>query len=369
MFDLYLLNRTVSVIESCILVDGLISSVYFLGHYFLYLTVDKFTDNVNKKEDDNQLKLDKLQNTIIEKCRNLYTLNILDRYISYSVVYASVSFMCYMLYMFSCDTYTYRHVFIVLAFPPVQNKIIAYYNNIYETYCMHKMRFIRYTLSKYITRLVSGLHNDIVKIKNYNILLLYQCVSIDYAVDFCKSYVFVYTMCLLRSFSTTYYIYKSIKVAYYYKYGYNFNLLQEKDALYIVNVIVSEKRWSDLVKLDVVNAIYTLLKPKPWTLNSLFIEVLKLGSIWTIISVLKISSIYVHILFGICYLYFNCSLFELYKLFCVGLQLYYNVNDLLICVTYVLYAAVYEIINDVSFYAYHRKSIGNAIESVKKKAN
>lgn len=312
------------LLESCILFDGLINACNFVFNWIS--TPDK--------------------KTIVEKCNKLYKIGIVERYLVYCLFY-----------IVSIILGKSSYILIVLVIPHIQNKIV-----IFDKYYNYKEIFIKYTVSKYIIYFLSTLHDSIIDIQNYHLFIIYNCISFDYIFEFVKSYTLISVLSILRTYESTYYYYKAIKLAYYYNCGYLFNVISVNDSVYIINAVINEKQWVHVYKIEVVNAIYTLINNKiSLTYNNIYIYFLQLSSVWSIVSLLKVVPVWLSqiSLIIFCLLKFKRSI-KKSSIILIG---FYCITNELIITSLIFYNdIIIYLLEDLYFYIYNANNIQKVIE-------
>jgi len=267
-------KRSVDVFEMLVLADGIIGALKFIKEYFVYKLSPRYSSN----------QIVKRQIELVSRYRNLYRMNIAMRYILYIILNA-------ISYVSPLPKYSV----LIFTIPDLQNVILRCTIGIYylENIEQATVIFTKYFASKIIIQSIQSIHPKIDEIKNYHIFILYQSVSIDYILDFIKSYVLIYCLYFLRNSPVTYYYYKAIKLAYYYNTGFLFNIVETDDAVYLINAVIHDKKWKNISQIEIVNAFYSLTFNLS-TSNQYYtflIYVLKFLSLWSLISFVKILSI------------------------------------------------------------------------------
>lgn len=324
----------VTLMESLLLCDGLICSLIFIKN----TTILNLMTNLSN---------DKIQQTnfihkkMIEKYNNIYILDVFDRYLLYLVL--------------TCLTVSLpqntRFYLSILALPIIQNSIfkIPYINKKLKRYVKNKEIFLKYSLSKLTVNFIEQLHISIVPIPNYHIFIIYNTLSLSFLVDICKNVLFLTLLYILRN--NAYIYYKSVKLIYYNNVGFLFNIIPIKDACYLINVVIKEKRWYQLNKIEVINAFYTLIlnKYNLLVLNSEVIDIklelqlimCKIFSLYTVVSLVKtIYNNVTSLCFIILMLFFTLFYITSQKarksklqiIIIINLLIIFNINDLIITV-------------------------------------
>ncbi|NBP02799.1 MAG: hypothetical protein EBU90_22315 [Proteobacteria bacterium] len=380
------LVRTVPMLEMMVILDGAVSAIAFAKEYLLYKVSEARVE---------QHKQTEYKQEVIKRCNQTYVLGMIERYMMYSCIH-----LCYVCVSniislggvgWDNNNYWYNTVMtgvyimgMGVVVPRVQNRIakLPWVDRSIRRYNQDKETFLRYSLSKSIISSIQTLHPGIQEIKNYHIFILYSQVGVDYAWEFVKSYGFIYLLNLLRNWESTYYYYKAIKFAYYYNTGYMFNTLTNRDSVYIINVIVSEKRWRDLAKIEVVNAFYSLVSSKftdnqvhYWT--EIQLCMLKIFMVWSIVCVLKLFSVYINTITLIMYLlvlWYSLDTMtigsnktidvvkQVFSAVIVYLLIVLNVNDIIISFVFIGNKVLYYICEETCFYMKNRQDIQKVVE-------
>jgi hypothetical protein len=344
--------RPVPLLEAMIVSDGVINSIKF-GIEYIYYKIQE----VKSKDNDN------LKQILITKYNSLYEIQCMDRYILYCIVYGIYSFVDWNL----CDQHIkdlHYVVYLLLTLPVIQNKILANIKDYYDVYCESKLIFVRYSCSKLIISSIENLDNGIKPIQNYQIFILYKYLSVDLVLDFLKSYIFIHVLYFLKNTESTYYYYKAIKLAYYYSSGFLFNTITKDDSLYMINIIIQDKRWFDIQKIEIVHAIYNIISYK---YNSggnlsitLYLYILKAFTLWNIVCLLKLFVFYINAIIITSYLLVSEYINPLgnhkdrLKRYITGLIMYLllllNTNDLVISVIFISHPIIYYIFEEILFF-------------------
>lgn len=192
---------------------------------------------------------------------------------------------------------------------------------------------------------------------------MYKYLSLDLVLDFVKSYFFIHVLYFLRNTEVTYYYYKAVKLAYYYSTGYLFNTITKDDSVYIVNIIIQEKRWFDIGRVEIVHAIYNIISFKynkgTDLSTTLYLYMLQGFTLWNIVCLLKLCVFYISGIFIICCLFLS----EYYtqdnrkkdiKRYITALIIYLllllDINDLVISVVFVFHPIIYYIFEEFIFF-------------------
>lgn len=354
-----------ALMESLLLFDGVVSSVYFLREFLiLKLSSRKLSKRAIMVYNEE----------IVEKYNSLYRLSTLDRYVFYLLIYFGYNIINY---FYEENRYTYLLI-LPIVLPSIQNSLlgISFISKRINNYIEHKNIFIKYSMSKMSVHFVQQLHPQIEKIQNYHIFIIYKTLSIDFVWKIINNCLFIALLNLLRSYDSTYYYYKGIKMAYYYNVGYLYNIIPLGDAIYLANIIIKEKRWIELEKLEVVNAFFTLVVNKyeifntfsgSFWINSQMI-LFQLFSLYSIVSVLKLITIY---LSGI----WVCSLLMIIAIYLAKLNvkniitsilvyflIIFNINDLIITLVIITHKIVYYWLEEIYFFVKNTENVKKVIK-------
>lgn len=341
------------LMESFITFDGIVCASVFLRDFLLL--------NLIKLKSASRLEYKK---EIIKRSRRIYTLNSIDRYLFYLSIYLVYNILP-----------VYKPLLLILVFPRIQNKILSWLPVDY--YLENKEIFTRYSFSKLIITSVQNLHNDIHEISNYHIFILYTELSLDYIYKIARNFAFVCLLYFLKSQDFTYFYYKAIKVAYMYHTGYNFVSMSLYDSVYLANLIIKEKRWNELTKMEVINMFYVLLSSKFSDPNSNMyincsITLFQTFSIWSIISFVKIFGkivpfnyklfIYTSLIVCMYLLKFKNKTRKIMTCIIVHYLLHFNINDIIITLIIISHDIVYYILGEIYFFIRNIKSIRKVVK-------
>jgi hypothetical protein len=362
LIDIY--NRF-SLMESLLLVDGIVCSIYFLRDFLiLKLSSRKLSKRAIMVYNEE----------IVDKYNSLYRLSTLDRYLFYLLIYFGYNTINY---FYEENKYSYLLI-LPIVLPPIQNRIlgISFISKRIDDYIEHKDIFIRYSISKMSVHFVQHLHPQIEKIQNYHIFMLYRLLSINFIWSIINNCLFIALLNVLRSYDSTYYYYKGIKMAYYYNVGYLYNVIPLGDAIYLANIIVKEKRWRELEKLEVVNAFFVLVVHKyeffsafsgSFLINSQMI-LFQLFSLYSIVSVFKLITIYLSGIW-VCLLLMSIAVY-LAKLnvknittsLLVYFLIIFNINDLIITLVIVTHKIIYYWFEEIYFFIKNTENVKKVIK-------
>ena len=372
-------SRNISLLEAMILTDGFINAIVFFQEYIVYRVSERrVTCDINKLN---------YKRDIIKKTCNLYVIRTIERYLMYVFIYCNhliLNILCYNLetginilinekvhFAFLMNKIFYL-TFCCATIPQIQNIILTLTH--FEPY-LHMIvkkqnTFIKYSISKIIINFIEGLDNGIIQIKNYHIFKLYKHISTDYFLNLIKTYGLIQLLYILRQGGETYYYYKAIKLSYYYNTGYMFNALTIDQAVFIINIIIKEKRWYDLTNIEVVNALYTLYKNKFNFKNDKLVfqlYILQFLSIWSIICILKTFTIVINTIILLISLMIvkNGELRNILGV--IYLLVLLNSNDLIISLIFIGYKYLYYFGKEIYFFIKNQKDIEKVIDYYKKK--
>ena len=216
-----------SLMESLLLLDGVVCSFYFLKDFLLLKLSSK---KLSKRA------IVVYNEEIVERYNSLYILSTIDRYIFYLIIYLGYNIINY---FYNENEYSYLLI-LIITIPYVQNNVlsIGFMNRIIYKYIQNKNMFVKYSISKMSVHYVQHLHPQIEKIQNYHIFIIYRLLSFKFVWSIINNCLFISLLNILRSYDSTYYYYKGIKMAYYYNVGYLYNVIPLSDAIYLVNIII-----------------------------------------------------------------------------------------------------------------------------------
>lgn len=364
MVNLLQVYKKMPLMETLILLDGLILSFIFLKEYIIL--------KVSENKLNSKRILDS-QKDIILHYNKIYILDVYDRYLLYLCVYSFNYSIENILYYYNLEElFILKYILVILSFPIIQNYILSmpFINKYLIIHIKNKEIFIKYSISKVVVHFVEGLHINIIKIQNYHIFLIYKYVSFNYVWSIIKTYLFILLLYTLRSYTSLYKYYKAIKLAYYYESNILFNIMPQDMAVDLVNMVIKEKRWDSLTKIEILNAFYILISQKykdetPLLIN-IQITLFKIFSIWSLISFCKVlffSTI-------INYIYFIILTYALIKLklknvitsLIVYLLLLFNVNDIIITLVIISDKFIYYCLEEIYFFSLNAKNMRKMIK-------
>lgn len=354
-----------TLMESFLLLDGVVCSFYFLRDFLiLKLSSRKLSKRAIMTYNEE----------IVDKYNSLYRLYTLDRYLFYFIIYVGYNGINY---FYVENQYSYV-LLLPLVIPSVQNAFLSIplISNPLDKYISNKDMFVRYSISKMSVHFVEELHPQIEKIQNYHIFIIYKLLSVKFVLNIIHNCLFISLLNLLRSYETTYYYYKGIKMAYYYNKGYLYNIIPLGDAIYLANIIIKERRWRELEKLEVVNAFFTLVLSKYDLTNNLSGSFLvnsqmilfQIFSLYSIVSVFKILAIYIPgvwicvLLLGLSVYLTKLNLKNVTTSLLVYFLIIFNINDLIITLVIVTHKIVYYWLEEIYFFI---KNIQNVKKVIK----
>lgn len=353
------------LMESLLLFDGVVCSVYFLREFLiLKLSSRKLSKRAIMVYNEE----------IVEKYNALYRLSTLDRYVFYFLIYFGYNTINY---FYEENQYSYLLILPIVV-PSIQNSLlgISFISKRIDNYIEHKNIFIKYSMSKMSVHFVQQLHPQIEKIQNYHIFIIYKTLSIDFVYKIITNCLFIALLNVLRTYDSTYYYYKGIKMAYYYNVGYLYNIIPLGDAIYLVNIIIKEKRWRELEKLEVVNAFFTLVVNKyeifssfsgSFLINSQMI-LFQLFSLYSIVSVLKLITIYLSgvwvcaLLMTIAVYLAKLNIKNIITSILVYFLIIFNINDLIITLVIITHKIVYYWLEEIYFFVKNTENVKKVIK-------
>jgi hypothetical protein len=353
------------LMESLLLFDGVVCSVYFLRDFLILKLSSR---KLSKKA------IMVYNEEIVEKYNSLYRLSTLDRYVFYLLIYFGYNTINY---FYEENQYSYLLI-LPIVLPSIQNSLlgISFISKRVDNYIEHKDIFIKYSMSKVSVHFVQQLHPQIEKIQNYHIFIIYKTLSIDFVWKIITNCLFIALLNVLRSYDSTYYYYKGIKMAYYYNVGYLYNIIPLGDAIYLANIIIKEKRWRELEKLEVVNAFFTLVVNKyeifssfsgSFWINSQMI-LFQLFSLYSIVSVLKLITIYLSGVW-VCALLMTIAVYlaklnvkNIITSILVYFLIIFNINDLIITLVIITHKLVYYWLEEIYFFVKNTENVKKVIK-------
>lgn len=387
--------KNVSLLEAMIISDGVYNGLVFTKEYIYY----KIKSNVIVK---NKVIVD-IKKELLNNYKNLYKLDIIDRYITYLILYFMYKFIITILLSWEI-TFKYSQyinnicymMFLLLVLPYIQNTIVTIkpINKFIGCYLTNKDIFIKYSISKIIINFIKNLDNRINFIKNSQIFILYRYISYNLVLDFIKSYCVIYLLYFLRNNGSTYYYYKMIKMAYYYSTGHLFNQISIEESIHMINIIVMEKKWYDLSNIEFVHAFYILINNKYNNNDNIYVTfglyLAQFVTLWNFICLLKILKTQIITILLIIYFLIDYKLNKennkgnRIETVLMGLLLYIlllsNVNELIVSTIIVLYKFIYLMFLELVFFInnindiikvldFYEKQKPKRIEKIKKENN
>jgi hypothetical protein len=362
LIDLY---SRFALMESLLLFDGVVCSVYFLREFLILKLSSR---KLNKRA------IMVYNEEIVDKYNALYRLPTLDRYIFYLLIYFGYNTINY---FYNENQYSYLLI-LPIVLPSIQNSLlgISFISKKVDNYLEHKGIFIKYSMSKMSVHFVQQLHPQIEKIQNYHIFIIYKTLSINFIWKIINNCMFISLLNILRSYDSTYYYYKGIKMAYYYNVGYLYNIIPLGDAIYLANIIIKEKRWSELEKLEVINAFFTLVVNKyeiissfsgSFWINSQMI-IFQMFSLYSIVSVLKLITIYLSGVW-VCALLITIGVYLAklnFKNIITSILLYFliifNINDIIITLVIITHKIIYYWLEEIYFFIKNTENVKKVIK-------
>jgi hypothetical protein len=360
------LIRQVPLIEGLVVFDGLISACKFSVEYIYY----KIKDNVLVTKGD--YINETLRKDFIGSYSSMNKIDMIDRYIIYGCVYILYGLIsCCFDQNSNINVVLYWSCFTV-TLPVIQSTLLGFnqLGKMYDEYKKDKRIFVSYSLSKFIISNIQDLDSSIEHIQNYHIFVLYKYFTFDLVVKFMKSYVFIFVLNYLRNSEVTYYYYKAIKLAYYYSTGYLFNSITKTDSIYIINVVIKEKRWFDIDKIEIVHAFYSIITEKYSSKNTitttLQFNFIKFCTLWSIVCFLKMLTPQIVTMLSLVYLgcvefvnpVYNLDRLKRYiTVLCIYCLILTNVNDLIISGVFVLNPVIIYIFEEIVFFVRNLEDI------------
>jgi len=348
-----------SLMETMLLMDGVISSIYFLKDFLIL----KVSARKLSKE-----AIIAYNEEIVIKSNKVYRLSTIDRYLFYLIIYFVYNSINY---VYSENRYSY--IFIVcITVPYVQELFFSvhYVDKILKQYINNKDIFMKYSVAKLTIWFIQNLHPQIEKIQNYHIFIIYKLLSTKFIITIITNCLFILLLNILRSYDSTYYYYKGIKMAYYYNVGYLYNIIPIQDAIYLVNIIIKEKRWKELEKLEVLNALFILItckyelfstfKGSVWT--NIMLTLLKISSLYSFVSILKIINLYtLGVLLFVGYV-IKFSVKNVITSIFLYFLIIFNINNLLITFMLIIHKIIYYYLEEIFFFIKNIKNIKKIIK-------
>ena len=372
---LILFLTTLPFLQTLILLDSTLCAALFTKEYFIL----KFSE---RKLGRYSSVIFDYKSDIIRKCSTVYLLATVDRYVFYAIIYFIYQLLSYLLV-----TDYLKVVLLLFAIPTVQNGFVRIFERQLEVYLENKEIFMKYSISKLIVSSFQGLHNDIDRVQNYHIFLIYNILSFDHLYVCFRNYILICLFYFLKNREHLYYYYKALKTAYFFNTGYNFEKMSLYDAVYLGNLIIDQDRWNEFPKMEVINMMYVLIDSKFSQPNSSLyvtgsILMLQGVSLWTFVSLCKLISLK--------FLDVNTTLtfFVFFVLF-VSLKVYnvsnskrrfttsvvsyvllrFNVNDLIITMVLLCHNVMYYTLGELYFFLRNIHSIRKVIRATLRDKN
>jgi hypothetical protein len=152
-------------------------------------------------------------------------------------------------------------------------------------------------------------------------------------------------------------------------------VISREDSLYILNIIIKEKRWKDLVKVEVVNALYSVISNniEIWTDTSRWwFYVSQFFAVWSIICGLKILNMYVTLTIFVLYtstaVVWNNrkSVKQLLVVIVTYGLIILNTNDLVISIVFFGQDILYIFADELIFFIKNQKDIKKVLKHFEK---
>lgn len=375
----FLTNETILVLysrftlmETMLLVDGLINATYFIKEYLiLAVSSKKLSKTVLVKYNDE----------IVYNYHNVYILNAVNRYLFYLIIYFGYNSINYFVHE---NQYSYLLI-LLITIPSIQNGILSINYKLLpikkhvDFYVDNQKIFIKYSISKLSVQFIESLHPQIDKIQNYHIFIIYRTLNVNFILNIFKNILFIGLLNFLRSTESTYWYYKGIKAAYYHNVGYMYNVLPLDNAIFIANKIIKEKRWKHFDNIEIINAFFVLITNKYDLFNSVSISLttsiqincFKLFSLWSLVSLLKminfmqlISGIWICIFLVTIYTYFaKFNAKNIITSLIVYFLIIFNINDLIITLVIISNKLVYYWVAEIYFFTRNIKNVRKVIKT------
>lgn len=308
---------------------------------------------------------------LVKQYSSLYILNSVQRYIFYYIVYGLEQLVVWWGQIHPENLmFILTMISILVVVPPIQNEFmnVPFIKKFIGRSIEEPIILCKYSFSKIIINFVISLDDKIVGIKNYHIFILYNYITLENFYVFCKSFAFLHLLNVLKQTETTYYYYKAIKLAYYYNTGYLFNVLSKSDAIYIINVIIRDKLWEKITKIDVINALYTLILDKYDSDNKilkLYIQILNYFSVWSLYYALTIfdtvGKIVCLLLYGVLNYNLDNLYFIIYKVVLLSLSITMEIRPSESALIHVFFPTIYKITEEIIFYIKYKSNIKKVI--------
>lgn len=343
-----------SLIEYMLILDGFICSILFIKHFIIF----KMTIKASPINQHNKYKEE-----LLTKYNNMYKLIFIDRYLFYM-------FLTFL-------NYNKSKYILLITFPFIQNYLLSFtiFDSLLNIYIENRKIFIKYSISKLSVNFIQKLHPQIERILNYHIFIIYKLLTIKFILNIIKNSLFILLLSVLRNYNSSYPYYKCIKLAYYYNVGYLYNVIPLNDAIYLVNIIIKEKRWKEIEKIEIINGFFTIIVNKfqlfnndgdntVYNLNLIFLQFI---SLWSIISLLKVFDVLSNLFtftFLVCtYTYllkFNAK--NLITSIIIYSLIYMNINNFIITSYVILNRIVYYWIVEFCFFIINSSNIKKVIK-------
>ena len=307
---------------------------------------------------------------VLYKYENLYILGFFDRMTFYLLIQLLLFNMRFEFHSIQVLFYT----IFVLCIPAIQNRLIMQFYPFINKYIGNRNMFIRYNFSKFAISLIQNIDKDIVHISNYNIFILYQTISFDFINHILYNILFVFLFNLLRSIKSTYYYYKAVKWAYYTNTGYKYTVISRKESVDIINDIINNKNWKGLGNIEVVNAMFTIIREnlssnETFTTTFLY-NLYKFFSLWGAVSFIQkiplplILDLNIIITLNILFLAIYFQKFLILTIcFC---SCYLSINDLITTILVLSVGQISYLMNEFVFFVKNYKNIKSTLAYINK---
>jgi len=252
-------------------VDSIYSALFFIRNY------------LNKNLTESQ---------IVEVSQSLYKVSVLDRYIYYLLSYISYVLFCGFFWM--DDNIFIKYLMLISTVPPVLNHILK--TKVFMKITVKKENFVKLLISKQASFLIKLYSNAYlskkIEIKHkeiYTSIGSYDDVM-NYVSGVLKSTIVIILILYVKKASTSFY-YGLLKYIYNYKSGDILSSITIVSAQKIIIEILENRRWADLLKPSVQNAIILLFQNRDEDANIIKIfmhefnyRLIRMFSIWSLSS-------------------------------------------------------------------------------------
>lgn len=369
--------QDIRLVEALMVCDGLLQAGKFIVEYICY----KIQEHVFVDKQDYIKNSELLRSRLINEYNGFYEIDTVDRYLFYGAVYTIYEITNFVTVKFlDTDMSALYYICLICALPGFQRMIMRPIKGRYDKYKVDRVIFLHYTICKTIIAAVGDLDNSIERIQNYHIFILYKYLTPDLVISFVKTYGFIYLLYFLKDTSATYYYYKAIKLAYYYSNGYLFNAISQDDSVYIVNVVIRERRWFDIDKIEIVHAFYRLIntryKSERNALTTFQLYFIKFCTLWSVVFSLKLFTTGVMTVAFAGYLVgaeIVNPVVGVHRLkrYITSLVIYllivFHTNDLIVSSVFVIHPVIYYIVEEIIFFVKNSNDIHKILDFYNRK--